>query len=147
MSTCYPTDKNKTLRWKVTVETFVSKCWIRIEMIQLIIELSTSVFQKYPFVSFACQCRCHNCRNLCTFFWMKFGLKVLLRVKRLTFCHSEQCIVWSKWQTAVCQCYDVRCGISLLVNVNICAHWGVINHGGWRSLLFRRLACKFWPCR
>ena len=33
-----------------------------------------------------------------------------------------------KMAKAVRQCYDPRCGVSLLVNVNICAHWGVINH-------------------
>ena len=42
------------------------------------------------FVSFV-QFECQNCRNLLAFLRAKFGLKILLCVKELTFCNSANC--------------------------------------------------------
>ena len=81
ISSC-KSDKNITIR--------VAKChgydgYIRVKILTDLVEWFSKTILFVTFIQF----KCKNCRHLRFFLRVKFGLKVLLRVKELTFRNSE----------------------------------------------------------
>ena len=82
-------------------------------------ELSTSVLQKYPL----CQFWCQNGRDLRAFLRVKVGLKVLLRVKRLTFCNSGK-LALSAYRASCNHCIVWLRDLSVMQGGLMCRNWG-----------------------